>query len=80
MTTKSRIKKIESRVKINHSPFCACERRDGKAYPRVETILEDNGVQTIENPVPDFCERCGKPIEKRQIIISLIERREQVQI
>ncbi len=73
MRLKARIKRIESRVKLNHSPFCACENS-----PRVEIGYEDEGVQTIENPIPDFCERCRKPIEKRRIIIELIEKREQI--
>jgi hypothetical protein len=72
MNLKHRIKRIESKVKINHSPFCACEDFAGMIKPRVEIVLEDKGVQTIKNPIPDFCERCRKPIEKRQIIICLV--------
>jgi hypothetical protein len=75
MQLKQRIKRIESKVKINYSAFCACENS-----PRVEIGYEDEGIQTIKNPIPDFCERCKKPIEKRQIIIRLVESREQVQI
>ncbi len=72
MQLKQRIKRIESKVKINHSPFCACESYKGKVYPRWESILERNGVQTIENPIPDICERCQKQIEKQQIIICFV--------
>ena len=72
MQLKARIKRIESRVKINNSPFCACESYKGKVHPRCEVILEDNGVQTITNPVADFCEQCRKPIEKKQIFIHLV--------
>jgi hypothetical protein len=80
MQLKARIKRIESRVKINDSPFCACESYKGKVYPACEIVLETNGVQTIENPVADFCERCRKPIEKQQIIVCFVKSREQVQI
>jgi hypothetical protein len=58
MQLKQRIKRIESKVKINHSPFCACE----DAY-------EKDGVQTIQNSIPEFCKRCRKPIEKQRIIV-----------
>jgi hypothetical protein len=44
-----------------------------------EIVFERNGVQTIENPVADFCERCGKPIEKKQIILCFVESREQLE-
>lgn len=47
--------------------------------PRVEIVLEDKGVQTIKNPIADFCERCQKPIEKQQIIICFVESREEVE-
>jgi len=65
MQLKARIKRIER--KINHSPFCACE-----SSPRVEFALERNGVQTIENPIANFCEKCRKPIEKQQIIFCFV--------
>ena len=72
MQLKTRIKRIEGKVKINHSPFCACNPYKGKVYPLTEIGLEDNGVLTIENPIPDFCNRCQKPIEKKRIIICLV--------
>ncbi len=72
MQIKARIKRIESRVKQNYSPFCACESYKGKIYPRFEMVLERNGVQTIKNPIADVCERCGKPIEKQQLIIQFV--------
>jgi len=75
MQLKARIRRIESKIKINSSDFCACENS-----PRVEVGYENKGVQTIQNPIPDFCERCRKPIEKRQIIIRFVESSEQVQI
>ncbi len=79
MNLKHRIKRIESKVKINHSPFCACEDFAGMIKPRVEIVLEDKGVQTIKNPIADFCERCQKPIEKQQIIICFVESREHLE-
>ncbi len=80
MQLKARIKRIESKVKINHSPFCACEDFAGMIKPRVEVIFERKGVQTINNPIPDFCELCRKPIEKQQIIVRFVGSREQVRI
>jgi hypothetical protein len=79
MNLKHRIKRIESKVKINHSPFCACEDFAGMIKPRVEVVYESNGVQTINNPIADFCERCQKPIEKQQIIVCFVKRREKLQ-
>jgi RNA polymerase-binding transcription factor DksA len=80
MQLKARIKRIESKVKINHAPFCACESFDGKIYSRVEVVFEKDGVQTIENPIADFCEKCRKPIEKDRIIIQFVERRKQLEV
>ena len=73
MNIKGRLKTIEGKIKINHSQFCACEDS-----PRVEIAIKEDDVKTIQNPIADFCERCRKPIEKRRIIIELIERRDQV--
>lgn len=72
MQIKARIKRIESRVRQNYSPFCACDAYKGKVYPSCEIVYETNGIQTIENPVADFCEQCGKPKEKQQIIICFV--------
>jgi len=72
MQLKERIKRIESKVKINHSPFCACEDFAGMIKPRVEVVYESDGVQTIENPIADFCEYCRKPIEKQRIIVRFV--------
>ncbi len=80
MQLKQRIKRIESKVNINHSPFCACEDFAGRIKPLVEIVYERNGVQTIKNPIADFCERCRKPIEKQQIIVCFVGSREQPQI
>jgi RNA polymerase-binding transcription factor DksA len=80
MQLKQRIKRIESKVKINHSPFCACEDFAGMIKPRVEVVYESDGVQTIENPITDFCERCRKPIEKQRIIVRFVGSREQARI
>jgi len=80
MQLKARIKRIESKVKINHSPFCACEDFAGMIKPIVEVVYENDCVQTIKNPVPDFCEKCRKPIEKQRIIVCLVKSPEQVQI
>jgi len=80
MNIKSRLKTIESRVKINHSPFCACENYAGISAPQTEIVFEKNGVQTIQNPIADFCERCRKPLEKQRIIVCFVGSREQAQI
>ncbi len=72
MQLKARIKRIESKVKINHSPFCECKNYAGMINPRVEVAYEKDGVQTIENPIADFCERCRKPIEKKRIIVRFV--------
>jgi len=69
MQLKQRIKRIESKVKINHSPFCACEDFAGMIKPCVEVAYEKDGVQTIQNSIPEFCKRCRKPIEKQRIIV-----------
>ncbi len=79
MQLKARIKRIESRIKINHSPFCACKNYAGISAPLTEIVFERNGVQTVDNPVANYCEKCGKPIEKQQIIICFVKSREQVQ-
>jgi hypothetical protein len=78
MNIKNRLKTIESRVKINHSPFCACENYAGISAPQTEIVFEKNGVQTIQKPIADFCERCEKRIEKRQIIIQFISLKSEV--
>jgi hypothetical protein len=67
MQLKQRIKRIESKVKLNYSPFCACANS-----PRVEIGYERNGVQTVENPIPDFCDECQKPIEKQRIAVCFV--------
>ena len=64
MNLKSRINQIERKIFITVSPFCQCESRYGKVYPRCEIVIEDNGIQTIETPIPDFCEQCGKADRK----------------
>ena len=73
MQLKQRIKRIESKIKLNRSQFCACEDFPGMVKPRVEIVIEDKGIQTIKKPIPDFCERCRKSIEKRRIIIQLVK-------
>ncbi len=72
MNIKSRLKTLEKKVIKPFSPFCACESYNGKVYPRYEISYEKNGKQTVEKPIPDFCERCGKPIEKQQLIIQFV--------
>lgn len=72
MQLKARIKRIESKVKINHSPFCACQSYKGEAYSHCKIVFEKDGVQKIENPVADFCEVCGKPVEKERIIVRFV--------
>lgn len=72
MQLKARIKRIESKVKLNYSPFCACESYGGKTYPRVEVVYEKDGIQTNDNPIADFCDQCQKPIEKQVIIVRFV--------
>jgi hypothetical protein len=72
MQLKQRIKRIESKVKINYSPFCACEDFAGRIKPLTEIVFEINGVRTIEKPIADFCEGCRKPIEKQLIIVCFV--------
>jgi hypothetical protein len=73
MRLKARIQRIESRIKINHSPFCACKNYAGISAPLTEIVFERNGVRTIDNPVADYCEKCRKPIEKKQIVICFVK-------
>lgn len=72
MNIKNRLAKIESKVKINYSPFCACQIYKGKVYPHCEIALEINGVQTVKNPISEFCEKCGKPVEIERIVICFV--------
>ena len=72
MRLKARIKQIEAQIKIDGSPFCACESHNGKVYPRYEIVFEKDGIQRTEKPIADFCDQCQKLIEKRQIIICFV--------
>ncbi len=79
MRLKARIKRIESRIKINDSPFCACKNYAGISAPLTEIVFERHGVRTVDNPVADYCEKCRKPIEKKQIVIQFVKSREQLE-
>ncbi len=79
MQLKARIKRIESRIKINHSPFCACKNYAGISAPLTEIGFERDGVRTVDKPVADYCEKCRKPIEKKQIIICFVKTLQQIE-
>ncbi len=72
MHIQNRLATLEKQLIGNDSEFCGCEGEtqiivfvptpDGKG----KTL--DSGNSTAE--YPEFCETCGRPIEKRKIIIQ----------
>jgi hypothetical protein len=70
---KTRISKLEQ---LNgKSEFCKCP-----PFPRIETYIQDlgedaetNEPQLSGNNIPDVCEQCRRPIEKRIITIQLCD-------
>ena len=72
MNLKSRIKKIESAVGINRSKFCACygitpATVEVKPMPISEFNRRFYSGEPMEERLPDFCERCQKPVDKTRI-------------
>ncbi len=71
MNIKSRLKTIEKKVIKPVSFFCLCYGTNMK-YEIIPISLNewkrrfDTGEDTLER-LPDFCERCCKPVDKRFI-------------
>ncbi len=71
MNIKSRLKTIERKIIKPISAYCLCYGANLKDEIIPMTIDEwkrrfDTGEDTLER-LPDFCERCGKPVDKRFI-------------
>ncbi len=66
MHLKNRLKKMEKQLNIG---FQFCECRETSKY---EIIHRQNGIDTIQNAVSEFCEQCCKPIEKQIIIVDFV--------
>jgi hypothetical protein len=71
MNIKSRLKTIERKIYKEISVFCLCYGLNLKYEIIPITIDEwkkrfDSGEETAEK-LPNFCERCRKPIDKRFI-------------
>lgn len=76
MNLKARIAKIEKTM-MPTGGFCLC--RD--AAQRTEIWLADLSAESDTSEpyehgkiVPDFCDRCRRPIEKRKIVLQLCDR------
>jgi hypothetical protein len=67
----NRLKKIESRIERD-SAFCECP-----GIQKHEIIFRRDGINTIENPVAEFCDNCGKPIVKQIIIVNFVEAKNE---
>ena len=75
MNIKSKIKRLEEKLNVN-SELCACFSHKGKTFPRWEVYHQDLSIDSTDTtpilqgePIPDFCEICGKAVLKEQIII-----------
>jgi hypothetical protein len=66
MNILNRIKKIE--VEKTAQSFCACQNTQTH-----EIIHRRDGIDTLENPVSETCDDCGKPIEKTTFIINFVK-------
>ena len=81
MNIKSRLKTIEKKVIKPISVFCLCYGFDLK-YEVVPITLDewkrrfDTGEDSCER-LPDFCERCRKPVDKRFIETTFEQLRER---
>ena len=81
MNTKSRLKTIEKKVIKPISVFCLCYGFNLK-YEVVPITLDewkrrfDTGEDNCER-LPDFCERCGKPVDKRFIETTFEQTKEK---
>jgi hypothetical protein len=79
MNIKGKIKKLEDKLNVN-SEFCTCFSYKGKVFPHTEFYHQDLSVDSADTTpilqgegVPDICEKCGKSVEKKQIIIQFID-------
>jgi hypothetical protein len=82
MNIKSRLKTIERKVIKPISAFCLCYGANLKYEVIPITIDEwkrrfDTGEERCER-LPDFCERCRKPIDKR-FIETTFEQVQEIQ-
>lgn len=71
MNIKNRIKTIERKMNIQSAGFCACYGTKAKSEVMPITIDEwkrrfDDGEERYVK-LPDVCDRCRKPIDKRFI-------------
>ncbi len=71
MNIKSRLKRIERKIIKPISTFCLCYGANLKYEVLPITLDEwkrrfDTSEETQER-LPDFCERCRKPVDKRSI-------------
>lgn len=79
MNIKGKIKRLEEKLNVN-SEFCACISYKGKVPFCTEIYHQDLTIDSIDTspilksePVPDFCEKCGKKVEKQQFTIVLCD-------
>lgn len=70
MNIKNRLKKLEVGANVG-SEFCECFPKYTEIWQ--QTINEDSTDYTepvlMGEAQPDFCEKCGKPVNKQQIIV-----------
>lgn len=79
MNIKGKIKRLEDKLNVN-SEFCACFSHKGIVFPRTEIYHQNFSKDSPDTtpilqgePIPDFCEKCGKAVEKNQIIIQFVD-------
>lgn len=71
MTITRRLRTIERKLNISNSNFCRCYG-DNLKYEVIPITIDewkrrfDTGKEREER-LPDFCERCRKPVDKRNI-------------
>jgi hypothetical protein len=74
MNLSNRLKRIEKKLIKTFSAFCLCYGNDLK-YEVIPITLDewkrrfDAGEETAER-LPDFCDGCRKPVDKRSIEIT----------
>jgi hypothetical protein len=71
MNIKNRIRTIEKAMGVSGSQFCECFPQGCETWKQ---DLTEDGTDYREpvlmsEPLPDVCEKCEKPVQKRQIII-----------
>lgn len=73
MNIKQRINKIETRA--DSSGFCGCkETRFCETYRQdLTSDAETTEPVPMSEPVPDFCPRCGRAVDKKIIIVQFVE-------